>query len=392
MFSKFQLMRLPIQLFSTALLFIACVCTTTSARAAATFTPLGLFGGAGSEAYDVSADGSVVVGFVTSPTGARTGLFRWTAAGTVILPGPFASSPPSVSADGTTVVAQYGSLEPLGSAFRWTAGGSVESLGASAAHDVSADGRVVVGLDVRNGRELAYRWTPESGIVALGDVPGGSERQWANGVSADGSVIVGYVNVQSRDSAFRWTTQTGMVELPPRSGAPGARRVSAVGLTVVGTRTLPPPVGSIHPQHEAFRWAESNGLIGLGGLTTQLRFETYAYDVSADGSVIVGAEEPSADIREHRAFYWSNGIANLRDELIRLGAPNLDGWHLAEAWGVSADGLTIVGRGRFEGQTQAWIATLPYPVPEPSTFALVIQLAAGFIALHMRAARAQRSA
>jgi uncharacterized membrane protein len=45
-------------------------------NAQATFTPLGTFGDASTRAYDVSADGSVVVGFT------NTRLFRWTPSNT----------------------------------------------------------------------------------------------------------------------------------------------------------------------------------------------------------------------------------------------------------------------------------------------------------------------
>ncbi len=54
-------------------------------------------------------------------------------------------------------------------------------------------------------------------------------------------------------------------------------------------------------------------------------------------------------------------MVNLRDHLVAHGVMNLDGWSLFRAYGVSADGRTIVGYGVNALQTEAWIATIPEP-------------------------------
>ena len=57
----------------------------------------------------------------------------------------------------------------------------------------------------------------------------------------------------------------------------------------------------------------------------------------------------------------------LQDVLTGDFGLDLTGWTLTQALGVSADGLTIVGRGTNpSGNTEAWLAV----VPEPSTFTL----------------------
>jgi len=79
---------------------------------------------------------------------------------------------------------------------------------------ISANGQVVVGNTAGNpGEQEAWYWTEETGMVALGDLPGGTDRSLAYGVSADGSVIVGVGNSTSGNEAFRWTASTGMVGL-----------------------------------------------------------------------------------------------------------------------------------------------------------------------------------
>jgi probable HAF family extracellular repeat protein len=155
-----------------------------------------------------------------------------------------------------------------------------------------------------------------------------------------------------------------------------ANRVSADGSVIVGqSGTLPP--GSITVRQEAFRWTQSDGMVALRDLPGQRLF-SQAFDVSADGSVIVGA----ADLFEggttvNRAFYWTpaNGMLSLRDALISAGVANLDGWTLNVARGVSYDGLTIVGTGIHNGVSEAWVAT----IPEPSTLVLGALLLAGAV-------------
>jgi probable HAF family extracellular repeat protein len=50
-------------------------------------------------------------------------------------------------------------------------------------------------------------------FTGLGDLPGGSFISLANGVSADGSVVVGRGASASGNEASRWTSGTGMVGL-----------------------------------------------------------------------------------------------------------------------------------------------------------------------------------
>jgi hypothetical protein len=56
-----------------------------------------------------------------------------------------------------------------------------------------------------------------------------------------------------------------------------------------------------------------------------------------------------------------------------LGA-SLEGWHLDNPTGISADGRTIVGEGHGPNGPEAWIAYLPNSaavhVPEPSSVLL----------------------
>src|SRR5688500_15710130 len=64
----------------------------------------------------------------------------------------------------------------------------------SEAAAVSGDGRVVVGTSYSDNGKEAFRWTAETGMVGLGNVPeapAGRFEFGVTGVSFDGSVIVG---------------------------------------------------------------------------------------------------------------------------------------------------------------------------------------------------------
>jgi probable HAF family extracellular repeat protein len=347
-------------------------------RAQMTFTPIGRVGGPFAGAYDVSADGSVVVGQADFASGPEA--FRWTRDGAMVglgdLPGGIHHSAAyGVSADGSVVVG-HSSQEVKGlefgdwGAFRWTSAGGMVPLGRGTAWDVSADGSVVVGDAAY--RE-AFRWTPDGGMVGLGRLPGEPGDSNAVGVSADGSVVVGF----SSPYAFRWTSGGRMVRLNDLSGASfdgRANSVSADGSVIVGVFKSDP---------EAFRWTSDGGMLGLGQLPGG-GYASAALDVSADGSVVVGSGRTAAS--DVAAFLWTSdgGMRDLRELLIQNGATGLTGWTLTTASAITPDGRTIVGTGTNPlGLKEAWIAT----VPEPSSLLLLGAATAGVVSRPRRARR-----
>ena len=344
---------------------------------AASFTPLGPLGGV-SVAIDISADGGVVVGQNAQ------GIFRWTSGAGVVglsglsrpemlglLPDRPHYQATGISADGRVVVGLgQGTPVPSGEAFRWTSDTGKVDLGDlpgsnvwSAAHGVSADGSVVVGFGSSastgtnwlSGHE-AFRWTGGTGMVGLGDLPGGDSVSEAHSVSADGSVVVGFGSSASSAStgiislsgreAFRWTGGTGMVglgDLPGGDFGSEAYGVSADGSVVVG-------VGSGAAGREAFRWTSDGGMVSLGDLPGGTN--SMAFDVSADGRVVVGSGAMVPVMNGQmaifgEAFIWTeaDGMQRLLDVLLANGATGLDGWTLVQATGISADGRRVVGWG-----------------------------------------------
>jgi len=289
-------------------------------------------GHAWSEAHDVSADGSVVVGYSQADVGQHVD----------------------------------------GEAFRWTQSGGMTSLGVMPGHatswanGVSADGSVVVGTSGGWGGK-AFRWTQSGGMVDLG-CPAGGFWSVAHAVSADGSVVVGdWAAEGAWEDGFRWTEADGMVSLGS-GGVNYIHDVSADGSVVVGMSLT---LGAVF-------WTEEQGLVALGDLAEFP--DSRAEGVSEDGSLIVGTYDSGA-------FLWdaTNGMRDLTELLIADGV-DLAGRELGRASDVSLDGqrAVVVGTGYdpsvgFRG----WVAV----IPEPSTFTL---LAMGTLGLLLCAWRRRR--
>ncbi len=186
----------------------------------------------------------------------------------------------------------------------------------SRAFGVSANGSVVVGVsNTSNYEERAFRWTLANGMENLGTL--GGNQSVANTVSADGSIIVGY----SRDAndikrAFIWTAATGMQDLGAGDWT-DAVAISSDGSVIVVNNGM---------DGFAYRWT-SGGMENLGTLGGN---QTIAYDISADGSVIVGFSYVSAG--DPYAFRWVSGSG-----IQQIGT------FYSFARGVSADGNTVTG-------------------------------------------------
>ena len=242
---------------------------------------------------------------------------------------------------------------------------------------VSGDGSVVVGWKLGNGTDDAFRWTKSGGRIVLG---GGAVR--AFNTSYDGSVIVGRGDFGLGFEDFRWTSdgecdqpwstsrwkvlvlwclcfvrrwcshgrprlfsfrrglsmdrrqRNDWVRLPSRRGRfrSYATNISAGGSVIVGVSD------SSHGTTESFRWTNSDGMVGLGSLFGSTFSGSSASDVSADGSVVVGQSrfELSSNVQAYR---WTSDSG-----MVGLGL--LSGRNNSFVSDISADGSVIVGRGR----------------------------------------------
>jgi probable HAF family extracellular repeat protein len=185
-------------------------------------------GGTASWAYGVSADGSVVVGYATTPSD-NTHAFRWTQAGGMqdlgVLPGGTNSFARGVSADGSVVVGYSNITGASFRAFRWTQAGGMQDLGVlpggpgSYASGVSADGSVVVGGgELVGGNSIrALRWTIKE-APATYTPPGNNVEVSSGAILPDGSSTSVGLTFDSVLSAGQTSVTTSSTGAPPPSG------------------------------------------------------------------------------------------------------------------------------------------------------------------------------
>lgn len=358
-------------------LVLAVAALTTNPVSAASFQPLGLGpGGIQTFAWDVSADGSVVVGHHWVPNGSAFNLraARWVSGAFQDLGSLNPNAPEAealaVSDDGTRVVgwsrAVVGSRRP----FLWTPAAGMQELpnvpGSDAiASDISRDGTVIVGYFLDFDGYHAFRW--EAGVVTdLAFLPGGRDSK-ALAVCGSGAAVVGSTLMSDfAERTFRWRPDTGMQDLGGLQGVQTsyAEGCSDDGSVVVGAST------DSNINLLATRW-DSTGVHSLGALGGN---SSEAHAVSADGVVIVGgAGLPFVNgISEFSAFRWDSANRKM-EQLSRIledrGVRNVQFCHrvpcLAGTWfvqlalGISSDGNVIVGFAQDpDGRLQSYRAVM----------------------------------
>jgi probable HAF family extracellular repeat protein len=217
---------------------------------------LNTLGGDVSYATGVSADGNVVVGAAQLASGEYRP-FRWTSGGMVALGtlGGADAYAMSVSADGNTI-AGYSYINATDwHAFHWTSGGMTDlgTLGGtnSQAVAISGNGLVVVGDSYVAGdaETRAFRWTAGGGMQSVEDWLRASGvsvaadlTSDAAGVNHDGSVVVGTL---SNMHAFVARAGSGLVELEELgstitlAASGGSMALAVAGTQINGAHSRP---------------------------------------------------------------------------------------------------------------------------------------------------------
>jgi probable HAF family extracellular repeat protein len=297
-----------------------------------------------STARAISANGQVIVGYLTMPSG-NFHAFRWTQ--------------------------QTGAVDiAAGGSWTW-----------SDAQAVSADGSVVVGTAI--GGPPGWWWTQGTGQVAV-TIPGYGYT-FVNAVSADGQLIGGNVPNLSGTVSNAFVSPRGgsATILPSPTGAPSAYlyALSPDGTLGAGTsgnggfvrgalwspltqnnfagsldgrttliRALTPNgsavVGQIYDtalDHSAFLWTASHGGQELGnppGITN-----SFLYAINAAGTLATGTSDNGTAPR-YRAVVWHSGdpITDAASFLSARGV-DLSGWTLEYIYGMTPDGRILVGGG-----------------------------------------------
>jgi uncharacterized membrane protein len=344
---------------------------------AATFHGLGLGpepNSYASEAEAVSADGSAVAGLYSVSQGGSHS-FRWTACtGMVRLYGQFGvaqdgTNAYDVSGNGAVVVGGNGPAT-----FRWTEAGGISFLGVnlSAATVVSDDGTVILGYGRLNGpfsRQVGWMKVGNGPLTEF-DFP---DIININAISRDNSTVIG-----GNGEADKWDVPSGtyvaLDDLDSSFPDSNAGDISADGNVIVGTSRK--QVGNSYERH-LVTWTGANNTINdRGVLDSTDGGGGFADATNQDGTVIVGSAVDRTGTPVEYAFIWdaTHGIRNLQN-LLTAAPPDgygldLTGWELFDATGISDDGKVIVGNGNYTdpndptqtSHEEGWIVTL-YDTP-----------------------------
>ncbi len=182
-----------------------------------------------------------------------------------------------------------------------------------------------------NSETHAFVWSSDTGLVDIGDLPGGLVGGRANDINASG-VVVGDGQAVTGFRGFEWTAANGMTDLGDLPGGNDSSLAFAInaGGAVVGTSRF--QAGS-----SAFLWTDAGGLQDLNSLV----------DDSAAG------------------------------------------WHLDSAVGINDRGQ-IIGVGYDPLLHKLTAGFLLTPVPEPSSGALFALAAAVLTAAQISRRKRQR--
>lgn len=162
-------------------------------------------------------------------------------------------------------------------------------------------------------------------------IPAGALSSYVNALSADGRIAVGVVShsfALDDRRAIRWSAETGIqyLESFPGGGRSWAWAVSADGSVIVGAATR-------NGVERAVRWTAATGIQDLGTLPGH--YSAGAVGVSADGTVIAGFSEAGSG--GYFPVVWRDGSG-----IQSLGTR--PGWIYPRASAISADGSFVVGQ------------------------------------------------
>ncbi|MCD8483696.1 MAG: hypothetical protein LR015_14225 [Verrucomicrobia bacterium] len=350
-------------------------------------------GASGVVPFAVTPDGATVVGRFEIPleSGARgpTRAFRWNNTEGLVPLGTVLSGSSSnayaVSADGS-VVAGEGNTANLNFRIGFRKAGdnpmipvfdiaSTNSSPTAEVTSMSADGRILAGFHRDNSNFVrSFVWIlngegPGGTFTDLGTMLPGTRRNngqhfnRTNAMSADGRFLVGWSDSSnastSQVEAFRFDRTTGQaLGLGFPAGATSMRSeahaISADGSVVAGFARSP----ATGTANDIFFWREATGMVTLGNSFSS--GQTIQMGISGNGRFVVSSTGG-------RAFRWDTESGELLflDTLI----PELAGWHYTVATGASFDGSIIVGFGyrnnTSSGTEEAWKVTIPAATPPP---------------------------
>ncbi|MCM2395264.1 autotransporter domain-containing protein [Rhizobium sp. S95] len=331
----------------------------------------------------LSGDGSVMVGYARFVADGDYQAFIWSAANGITNIGALASGESQAIAVSDNGMAVVGNAEFGGNydhAFYWSDGAStLRDLGTlggdrSNAYAISADGSTVVGssyLGTTPEASHGFVWhVGDAGMTDIGVLATGTYSE-ASLVSNNGLVVAGSADVTESDGnstsyysrAIRWTDAGGIIDLGTLGGKQSSiAAMSNDGTVIVGDADMAPDINTDDTYSHAYRWEV--GSDGINGTMTDLGTlggnSSYAYDVNADGTVVVGYAKDSAD--DNHGFRWTqtDGMITV-EQWLRNNGVTVDDNFTSDALKVSDDGNVVAGYARNNHYYIARVATPEAP-------------------------------
>jgi probable HAF family extracellular repeat protein len=348
-------------------LFIASACASTGA---ASITGLGFLPGhsASSRALAISGDGNVVVGYCETDFNSLQGrhAFRWSsdtgmedihqAVGEL---GFDSSEPYALSSDGSVIVGQSDFI-----AFRWKRAEGMVALGdldggstISAGRAITSDSSIIYGNGYNANGFRAVKWTAPNVIIPLENL------DLIQGCSSNGAIAIGSGPGPNGTTAVRWQDGASSLALGDFSSCGGDLRggnglaISRDGKVLIGVAY--PKGGSCvfyDEAFDAFRWTAERGLEqlerpnGFGGSRPEA--------ISADGALIGGSSRIND---ESVGYLWNQfGRAWKASDVLSAQGADISHWKsILSINGVSDNGLALAGIGlNIDGKEEAFLAHL----------------------------------
>ncbi|MEO6759647.1 MAG: hypothetical protein ABIO24_09355 [Saprospiraceae bacterium] len=226
---------------------------------------------------------------------------------------------------------------PIGSAGAYVMG--MNSAGDAAGMAIGSDG-------------AGYAFVSRNGFLTSLGQPGGGDWSSANAINNSGAAAGTAMNSAGYFQAFRATADGGIALLTALGGA------NSYGMAINGNGAV---AGHSQTATGALRATVWNGTTGTG-LGTLGGVNSYAYAINAAGQVAGYSDLPGG--AGTAAFLYDSGVLYDLNSLITPGSQ----WQLLAAYGMNDSGQ-IVGRGRFNGQEQAFLLSPSLPITVPYSLA-----------------------
>jgi len=184
----------------------------------------------------------------------------------------------AVSADGTVIVGDSGPTDTSLHAVRWV-NGTLQPLeavaGPSSARFTSSDGEVAVGLADFGTRKVIVIWDA-AGSATVAEPPAGTSVESINAINASGDAAVGAISAGGNFAPYLWTRSGGFTVIPEAGreqdyDSSEALDVSDDGTVVVGALQAR-VVSNGDPAPRGFLWTASDGLILIDDLLADFGF------------------------------------------------------------------------------------------------------------------------